>query len=32
MKKNLIAAFTSFPYCIATYVAITGILWLLCAR
>lgn len=27
--KNLKAAFTSFPYCIATYVGIVGMVWLL---
>lgn len=27
--SNLKAAFTSFPYCIATYVGIAGMVWLL---
>ena len=29
MKEQLKAAFTSFPYCIATYVALVGAVWLL---
>jgi signal peptidase I len=29
MKKNIIAAFTALPTCLATYVALIGMAWLL---
>jgi hypothetical protein len=29
MKKTIIAAFTSFPHCIATYVCLIGMAWLI---
>lgn len=29
MKKNLIAAFTAFPFCIATYVVLAGFIGLI---
>jgi hypothetical protein len=32
MKKNIIAALTAWPYCIATYVALVGMAWLILAK
>ena len=31
-KANLKSAFTQIPFCIPTYVAIAGILWLILAK
>jgi hypothetical protein len=32
IKQNIKAAFTAWPFCIPTYVAIAGILWLVLAK